>query len=137
MPFYTDADQLYEVARELFSRIVQQNPHAADSLLSSRLVARLKCEDPTAEFMLNGRKRPMEITYGNSHTRPTLDIELPADMLHRILLDEISLTKALGSGQLKVRGPVWKASALADLFANGQEIYTQILSERGFLADGH
>lgn len=134
MPFYSDTDQLYDVARELFARIQEQNPHAADSMLSSRLVARLKCADPSAEFMVNGRKRPVEITYGTSNTRPTLDIKLPADLLHRILLDDISLMKAMGSGQLEVKGPVWKASALADLFHEGQAIYVGILGERGLMA---
>ena len=134
MPFYTDAEQLYAIAREMFTRLQKQNSHAADPIQRSGLVARLRCTDPSAEFTLNGRKRPLEISYGRSSARPILDIELPADLLHGILLDEASLMKAMGSGLLKVKGNVLKAAALADLFHNSQAIYAEILRERGLLS---
>lgn len=136
MSFYKDAEQLYDIAREMFTRLHEQNPHAADPIQRSRLVARLKCTDPNAEFTLNGRMTPLEVSYGQSNSKPTLDIELPADLLHRILMDEVSLVKAMGSGKIEVKGPVFKAKALGDLFHNSQAIYIEILRERGLLASG-
>jgi hypothetical protein len=133
MPFYNDADQLYDIARDMFARLQKRNPGAADPILKSRLVAHLKCTDPSAELTLNGRRRPVDVTYGPSSSRPMLDIALPADLLHSILLDKVSLMKAMGSGELVVKGNVLKAKALADLFHNSQEIYTEILCERGLM----
>jgi hypothetical protein len=133
MPFFADSEQLYACTKALFSRIQEQDPGAADAILASHLVIRLRCTKPKAEITINGRQRPVQTTYGPSRLRPTLDIELAADMLHRIMLGEQSMKKALANGQLKVRGPVWKATALADLFYRGQTIYPQVLRKQGLV----
>lgn len=131
MPFFADDEQLYAVAETLFTRLQEEDPGATDSVLASHLVIRLRTSKPAAEFTLNGRRRPVQISYGPSHPRPTLDIKLAADTLHRILMDELSLKKALANGQLEVHGPVWKATVLADVFHGGQAIYPQVLEEQG------
>ena len=133
MTFYADADQFYACTQTLFARIEEQDPGAADAVLASRLVIRLRCTQPDAELTINGRQRPVQTTFGPSGLRPTLDIELPADTLHRIMLGEISLKKALANGRLKVLGPVWKATALANLFQRGQALYREVLDEQGLL----
>ena len=134
MPIYQTTDQLYACARQLFDRIQQDDPEAARPLMASRLVIRLKVKDPTGEIVINGRSRP-DATYffGGSPTRPDLDIELSGDTLHQILLGQLAIAKALGSKQLKAKGPVWKAAVLADLFRQGQTIYPDILREQGLL----
>jgi hypothetical protein len=129
MVFFTDSDQFYACTRALFSRIEDQDPGAADAILASRLVIRLRTTEPTAEITINGRQRPVETTFGPSRLRPTLDIELSADTLHRIMLGEQSMKKTLAGGQLTVRGPVWKVTALADLFYRMQALYPQVLHE--------
>ena len=120
--------------RLLFSRIEQEEPGAADAILASRLLIRLRCRAPEAEFTINGRQRPVQTTFGPSNARPALDIELAADTLHEILMDQLSLKKALGNGQLKIRGPALKAMVLADLFRRGQAIYPEVLREQGLVA---
>jgi hypothetical protein len=37
----------------------------------------------------------------------------------------------MGNGLLKVRGPVWKVTVLADVFYRGRAIYPQILKDQG------
>ena len=132
MAVYVDSEQLYTYVEALFALISEKNPGAADAVLASRLVIRLRCTEPDAEITLNGRRRPLETTFGPTPLRPTLDIELAADTLHAIMLDELGIKKALAGGLLEVRGPVWKAKALADLFHQGQELYLQVLQERGW-----
>jgi hypothetical protein len=135
MAFFTDSDQLYAYAKALFTQIEEEDPGASDAILASHLVIRLRCTEPDAEFTLNGRRRPVQITYGPAKVHPTMDIELAADTLHGILLNELSLKKAMGNGLLRVRGPVWKVSVLADIFYRGREIYPQILKEQGLSID--
>lgn len=135
MAFYADADQFYTCTKALFARIEEHEPGAADAILASRLVIRLRCTEPDAELTINGRQRPVQITFGPSRLRPTLDIELPADTLHRIMQGEVSLKKALANGRLKVFGPVWKATALADLFHRGRLLYSEVLREQGLWVD--
>ena len=131
MPVFENADQFYDATRVLFARLEAQDPSATDTLAASRLIARLRCTDPQAEITLNGRQRPVQTTFGPSAVRPTLDIKLPADVLHRIMLGEESLKTALARGQIQVRGPVWKVKVLADLFRQAQAIYPQVLADQG------
>jgi hypothetical protein len=131
MAVHTGAAQLYDNVEPLFTLIAAKNPGAADSVLASRLVIRLRCTEPDAEITVNGRRRPLETIYGPAHLRPTLDIELAADTLQAIMLGELGLKKALAGGLLKAQGPIWKAKALADLFHQGQELYLQIPEGQG------
>ena len=122
MPIYQTTDQLYACANQLFDQIQRDDPEAARPLLASRLVIRLKVTAPVGEIVLNGRSRPITTHFGSNSTRPDLDIELSGDTLHQILLGQLAIAKALGSKQLKAKGPVWKAAVLADLFRQGQTI---------------
>jgi putative sterol carrier protein len=62
--------------------------------------------------------------------RPTLQIELATQTLHRILLGELGLRQAFTRGQLKVRGPVHRIMVLANLFDELQKYYPQVLQEQ-------
>jgi hypothetical protein len=128
--FYDDSEQLYNSLSLLFARI-EEEPGAAEAILTSQLVIRLRCTAPDAEVTINGRRRPVQTTFGPSPVRPTLDIKLTADTLHDILMGQRSLRTALGNGLLQVRGPALKAMALADLFRRGQVVYPEILREQG------
>ena len=131
MAVYVDSEQLYTNVEALFALIAEESPGAADAVLASRLVIRLRCTEPDAEITINGRRRPLETTYGPTRLRPTFEIELAADTLHAILLGELGLAKAVTNGLVEVRGPVWRAKALADLFHQAQELYLQVLQEQG------
>jgi hypothetical protein len=131
MPYFADSDQLYAIAGTLLTRVQEKEPQTTAQISNSHLVIRLKTDAPTAEFTLNGRKRPVEITNGPSRQRPTLDIVLSADTLHRVLLGELSLKRGLAKGELHVHGPVRKVRVLADLFYRGRELYPQVLEDHG------
>jgi hypothetical protein len=82
-------------------------------------------------LLINAQKRPLQIEYGraNSH-KPDLDVDVTGEALHQILLGQLSLTKAVGSKQLKPKGPIWKIMALADLFYHVQKIYPDVYMTR-------
>jgi hypothetical protein len=132
MTVYTDARQLYNYVQALFALIEEKEPGAADAVLASHLVIRLRCTDPDAEITINGRRRPLETNFGPTNLRPTLDIKLAPNTLHAIMLGDLRLKQALADGLLEVRGPVWKAKALADLFQQAQDLYRQVLEEQGW-----
>ena len=132
MVVYTDAEQLYRYVQVLFARIAENDPAAADAILASNMVIRIRCTDPDAEITINGRQRPLETTFGPTRLRPTLEIDLSADTLHIIMLSEVKIKKAIADRLLTARGTVWKAGALADLFHQGQELYREVLREQGW-----
>jgi len=131
MPFYHDTKQLYAVLQTLFARIGQNSPHAADGILRARLVIRLRTSEPEGEIALDGRQPPLKSHFGPAAVRPELDIQMSVDTLHRILLGELQLGKALSGGLLKVKGPILKTLPLAELFQQGRRYYPDILRELG------
>jgi hypothetical protein len=131
MPIYTTSEELYTSLKLLFDRIQEQSPAATRAVQASRLAIRLACTHPAAQVLIDGRMSPVQIRYGSSPLRPDLDVDLTADALHQILLGELRLRKALGSGVMKVKGPVWKTFALEEILHHGQTLYPQVIQELG------
>ena len=120
-------------AQALFDQVQAEYPQAAEEIRKVRLLIRFNCSDPEATIMINGRKEPASVTYGENRIRPEVDVGLTADTLHYILLGELGLAKALKTKELKVHGPVRKVLAVTNLFHQCQAIYPRILREQGFL----
>ncbi len=129
---YRDAAHLYAVMQALFAALQAQPGNPVDALARSRLVIRLDISAPSAGILIDGRTRPAAVHFDARHTpRPDLDVRLQADTLHRILLDELSLKEALARKQVSVRGPLWKARALAEIFTQGRKLYPAVLRTHG------
>jgi hypothetical protein len=124
---YASDKQLYSCFRALFNKIEEEDAAASESLLKSKLSIRFQCSEPTATITIDARKNPVTIVYGSSGIKPILDISLSADTLHEILLGDIGLTKAMGSGRMKPKGPIWKSTALEPLLHDAQKLYPEIL----------
>jgi putative sterol carrier protein len=130
MAIYQNSEQLYRCAGAFFGRLRESYPQAEDAVKKAKLLIRVSCTGPDVEFMINGRRDPVEIIFGSSRIRPEVEVEMMSDTLHKILLGELSLPKAAASKQMKIKGPVWKTFPLAELFERGQEIYPDILREQ-------
>jgi hypothetical protein len=129
MAIYSSDKQLYTCFETLFGRIEEADDKAADSLLKSKLSIRFHCSDPTADILIDARKKPVQIVYGTTKVKPVLDIALSADTLHDILLGNVGLSKAMGSGRMKPKGPIWKSVALEPLLHDAQALYPEVLEE--------
>jgi len=129
MAVYASDEQLYSCFRALFNKIEEEDAAAGKSLLKSKLSIRFQCSDPTAAITIDARKKPVNIAYGSSNVKPILDISLSADTLHEILLGKIGLSKAMGSGRMKPKGPIWKSVALEPLLHDAQKLYPEILEQ--------
>ena len=124
MSFYANAESLYAVLETLFEHLREDASNPVDALVASRLVVRFQLEDPPASITINGRRKPVQVIYGDSPVRPVLEAQLSADTLHHVLLDEISL---------KVRGPVWKTRSMAEILRQGRAYYPQVLRDHHLL----
>jgi putative sterol carrier protein len=128
---YQDTEHLYKTLQQLFEQLEQYNPTAAADFSRSRLIVRLNTTEPEGVVVLNGRTTPITTLFGEeARLRPDLDITLTANALHQILLGELSLTKALGQRDLQVKGSIFKATALANLFRQSQSIYPQLWNDQ-------
>jgi hypothetical protein len=131
MPFYKNAEQIYAVMQGLIDHMRNETPNPVETLASSHMNVRIVLTGPDAEFTFEGRKRPVDVVYGPANGRATLEISMTADHMHLILMDEYSIKKGFSNGELKVRGPVWKAMSFAEIFEKGREYYPQVLQEQG------
>lgn len=135
MPEYKNSDDLYRTLKLLFQQIQDEDSNSAGTVASSKLIYRIRYIDPDAEITINGRSNPIKVYYGKSTLKPDIDVEMRADAFHHILMGDLPLRKALGSGQMKVKGPVLKALALADIFHMGQSIYPDIIKTQGLTGE--
>jgi hypothetical protein len=131
MPFFTDAQQIYTVMQTLFESMRDMQPDPVDALVSSHMVIRVNLTDPEAHITIHGRKRPVRIEYGPPNGRADMEIGMTADTLHLILLDEYSIKQGFSNGEIKLRGPIWKALSFVDVFQKGRTNYPQVLKDQG------
>jgi putative sterol carrier protein len=131
MAYFQDSEQFVAMLETLFERVQQTYPNAAEELEQAKLILRFRCSDPAADILINGRRHPATITFGENRIRPEVDVDLTADTLHQILLGELRLAKALASGALKIRGPARKTLAVTGLFHECQKLYPAVLRESG------
>ena len=126
MSVYISSDQLYSTIQALVAQMLAENPQAGDSMINAKLSVRIHTTEPTAVLFIDGTKRPLEVVYGSTPSKPKLDIKASTDTLHEILLGDLPLMKAIGGKRLRVKGPIFKAKALADLFHHMQKLYPEL-----------
>ena len=133
MAFYSSSEQFYGCAQALFERLLTGNPEVAEPVEKARLLMLFRCSEPTVSFLINGRRRPASAEFGSIKMRPEIQADLSTDTLHLILLGDLTVQKAISTNFLKVRGSIWKLTALADLFRECQSVYPEILKQQGLV----
>ena len=134
MPVYAQPADLYGSLRATFQRVQRQLPECFSGLLSARLALRIKTTQPATEMLLNGRRAPVQISFGPSAERADLEAEMTADDLHLMLLDQLSIKKAMANRQIRVRGPAWKLSVLIRIVQAARQFYPHLQAAQGSAA---
>lgn len=130
MPIYQDEEQLLNIMKSLFEHMRYQTPNPVDTLIGNRTILRIQTSNPNTSILIDARNSPVRILYDNSiNLKPELDIQITGVVLHQILMGQLSITKALGTGQLKFLGPVWKTFPLAKIFEQGQLLYPELYQQ--------
>lgn len=132
MAVFVSDVQLYSVLRGVFERVVEHPDHI-EAFTSSNLVIRMQFSEPTAEVLMDGRQPPLEVFYGPTPGKANLEFSMPADLLHRIWLGEVSTTQAFFTGKIRSKGNVMKAISLADLFRECERVYPEVAANHNLL----
>jgi hypothetical protein len=130
MPVFAHPEALYAVLRPTFEQVQALAPDCFRGLLAARLSVRLKSVHPATEVLLDGRQAPIKVSFGPSPGRADLEAELSADHLHLLLMDELSIKKAMANRQIRVRGPAWKLSVLIDIIKAARRFYPDRVAAR-------
>jgi len=128
MAVFASDRELYAVLQRVFERLSAE-PEKIAPFTHSNLVIRIILTDPDAEVLLDGRQPPLEVFYGPRPGNANLEFSLPADLLHRLWMNEESTSAAFFGGRIKSKGSLLKASHLIDLFRDIEEIYPAIAAE--------
>ena len=130
MKVFADSQILYGCLETLFEQL-RLNEKAMRPLTKSKLVICLRFTNPDGMIVVNAGKKPVEVKYGEKGKKATLDVKMPAITFHKILLDQLSLTKALGQNKIEMKGPIIKLMAMTELFKQGRKLYPKILRQQG------
>jgi hypothetical protein len=122
--------------QEVFDRL-NATPGAADDFVKHHMVVSLYLDNPKTFIGLDGRQKPVDLSFSPDGNKPDLAIRLDADLLHGILLGKVRLRDAYFGGQIKTKGSVFKAMKLADLFREAEKLYPVVLKERGLLPEDY
>ncbi len=130
MSIFQSEEQLYSTMQMLFTRI-SEKPANIEGFTKSNLVIRIRLTDPQAEILLDGRQPPLEVFYGPRPGEANIEVQLKADLLHRIWLGQESTSSALFGGEIKTKGNLLKAQQLFDLFMECEKEYPAVVAEEG------
>jgi putative sterol carrier protein len=133
MAFYATTEELYKSLRLLFDCVDENYSHWADAIAASRMLIVMRTTAPAGEIVFSGREGPVQVTFATDAVRPDLEVSMTADTLHRMLLGDLAVAKAFTGGMVRVKGPIWKARGLGDLFVVSQRCYPTILEEQGYI----
>jgi hypothetical protein len=124
-PVFRTPEQFYAVMQEVFDA-VRADPANVESIARSNLVIRIRTSGPDGEILVDGRQPPLEVFFGPRPGLANIEIELPADLLHRIWLGTESTREAFFSGRIKTRGNMLKMLKLTELFYECERVYPTI-----------
>ncbi len=136
MPFYSDPNEIRSIMQEVFDRL-NETPGAADDFVKHHMVVSLYLDDPKTFIGLDGRQKPVQLSFSPNGAKPDLAIRLDVDLLHNILLGKTRLRDAYFGGGIKTKGSIMKAMKLADLFRQAEKLYPVVLKERGLLPEDY
>ncbi len=129
MPVFRDRQHFFNVMSTLFNRL-NAMPNATDDFINSGLTIRLRCHAPevtTVIYTEEGNElHVIEETEGGINRQVDLELEMTADLIHQIWMDEVRLRDALFRGDIRIKGSPFRVLHLAELFRTAEEIYPDI-----------
>jgi hypothetical protein len=115
MPYFKDAEDVYEHLGRLFEDIV------ADEELGQRFrgadtVIQIRMRRPDSQVTVKAlAEEDLQVDFGVTQLRPEVVLAMDADTAHRFWLGKVNVTVALARGQISARGPVAKILKLVPL----------------------
>jgi putative sterol carrier protein len=113
----------------LFADIEESDPSGMDPLTKKRMIIRFQVSEPDADMWVDGRTKPVNVTFGTLDAKATLTAVLTGDTLHELLLGTLPLGKAVSGKRLKVKGSMFKARRLESLLHACQAAYPSLAEE--------
>jgi putative sterol carrier protein len=131
LPYFKDAEEVYDTLGRLFIEITEDEELAA-KFRKANTIVRYEHSDPEAVItVLLKDGEESRVDFGESALEPEVTMTMEADTAHRFWLGQVNVTVALARGQIKATGPVAKILKLVPLTKPLFPRYKALLKERG------
>lgn len=134
---FRNVEEMYEIYGALFD-LVGRDSQIGLRLANAGLVIQFRLSDPDGIVTLNLRDQPvrgeMYVDYilGECAVEPDVIFETSSDFSNRFLQGNVSMMRALFTGQIRAKGMVGKVLKLIPLIEPVFEIYPRLLREKGW-----
>ena len=131
MPYFKDADEVYEFIGTLFSDLAVDD-ELGPKFRKANTIVQYRYTNPESVItvkMIDGEDG--EVDLGETDLEPEVVMSMEADTAHKFWLGKVNVTVALARGQMKAKGPVAKILKLVPLVKPVFPRYRAMLEEKG------
>ena len=131
MPYFKDADEVYEFIGTLFSDLADDD-ELGPKFRKANTIVQYRYTNPESVItvkMIDGEDG--EVDLGETDLEPEVVMSMEADTAHKFWLGKVNVTVALARGQMKAKGPVAKILKLVPLVKPVFPRYRAMLEEKG------
>ena len=131
MPYFKDADEVYQYIGKLFEDLTQ-DPELSPKFRKANTTVQYQYRNPESQITVRMREdEEPKVDCGETDLDPEVVMTMEADTAHRFWLGKVNVTVALARGQMKAKGPVAKILKLVPLVKPVFPRYRQQLADAG------
>ena len=131
MPYFKDADEVYQYIGTLFQELADDD-ELGPKFRKANTIVQYQYRNPESQItvkMLDGEEG--QVDFGETSMEPEVVMTMEADTAHKFWLGKVNVTVALARGQMKAKGPVAKILKLVPLVKPVFPRYRQKLEDAG------
>ena len=131
MPYFKDADEVYQYIGKLFEDLTQDE-ELAPKFRKANAIVQYQYRNPESQITVRMTEdHEPRVDCGETDMEPEVVMTMEADTAHRFWLGKVNVTVALARGQMKAKGPVAKILKLVPLVKPVFPRYRQQLADAG------
>ena len=131
MPYFKDADEVYQYIGKLFEDLTQDE-ELAPKFRKANTIVQYQYRNPDSQITVSMREdEESRVDCGDTDMDPEVVMSMEADTAHKFWLGKVNVTVALARGQMKAKGPVAKILKLVPLVKPVFPRYRQQLADSG------
>jgi hypothetical protein len=131
MPYFTDIQDLYDIAIDLFARL-SEDRNIKKKALDSKLIVRFVYRDPAGELWIDCTGDDIKVLPGPQELTPDATLTMDSDVAHMFWLGKLNLIKSLSSKEIESEGSIPRMLKMLPVIKPAFNIYPEILKEKGF-----
>jgi putative sterol carrier protein len=131
VPYFKDADEVYQHIGKLFEDLTQ-DPELSPKFRKANTIVQYQYRNPESQVTVRMTEDDEpQVDCGETDLDPEVVMTMEADTAHRFWLGKVNVTVALARGQMKAKGPVAKILKLVPLVKPVFPRYRQQLADAG------